>query len=194
MPKKSRSQKNPPYLEHSGTDVVKTLRSPMSRLKKALLVIWLLVVVVGLTILGATLFKKSLTSDPVPQSVRNKVSFSVYYPVQAKLPAGYTLKTSSFSATNVVVVYQVNLPNNQKMVFSIQAKPTTAQLQTFITRYMPLNIPIHTPIGSANLSAFNGRDFVSLPTNGSAWILITAPLNMNQTKLTDVLDSLVKAS
>src|SRR5882724_6239465 len=52
------------------------------------------------TVPGLHSQKQAAKPNPVPVSIQHKVNFPVYYPVQSKLPASYTLNTSSFSVGN----------------------------------------------------------------------------------------------
>ena len=129
-------------------------------------------------------------TDPVPTSVRRSVSFNIYYPVQSRLPAGYILNTSSFTSNKLAVVYEVSAPNQQKLVFSLQQKPSTTDLQVFNSKYLPLHLTVTTGVGVAAIGVLNQKTLVSLPTNSNAWILITAPINTNQDQLSQVLNAL----
>jgi hypothetical protein len=159
----------------------------------------LLVVAGGIT--GAwmhwhhTAAQTTANTSPVPKSVAQAVNFPVYYPDPQKLPAGYTLNTNSFtSPVKNGVTYSVSYDNGKKIVFSIQVKPTDSELQTFNSSYIPLRIDYQTPIGQAEIGAYNNhgdtQTLVSLPTKTNSWIIITAPYNIDQGNLKKVLSSL----
>lgn len=134
-------------------------------------------------------------ASPVPAAVSQAVSFPVYYPDQAKLPAGYVLDLNSFKTpVKNGVAYSVSYGNNQKLVFSLQAKPSANELESFKANYIPLRIDYQTDIGQAEIGAYNNhgnvQTLISLPTKTNTWIIITAPYDTNQDKLKKVLNSL----
>lgn len=156
---------------------------------------FIIILVIVIAIIGASLAELHTRQNksPIPTSVSKSVSFSIYYPDPKKLPKGYVLDTNSFA--NPVkngVSYTVSYGNNQKMVFSIQPKPSDSALKTFEGSYMPLRTAYQTPVGQAELGAYNSKTLVSLPTNSSTWIIITAPPNINQDQLKQVLQSIKK--
>lgn len=132
--------------------------------------------------------------SPVPKSIQKSVSFPIYYPEQAKLPAGYNLDLRSFK--NPVpngISYIVRYSNGNKLVFSLQEKPSDSELQSFNANYIPLRNEVHTNIGLAEIGAYSKQGkvetLVSLPTNSPTWIIITAPYNINQDQLKEILKS-----
>ena len=132
-------------------------------------------------------------SNPVPLSIRQAVSFPVYYPDQQKLPSGYNLNTSSFGLpVNNGVSYSVSYGGGKKIVFSVQAKPSESELQTFNSSYIPLRIEYETSIGQAKIGAYQSKTLVSLPVMNGPWIIITAPADINQDQLKSVLQSIRK--
>jgi len=135
------------------------------------------------------LHKPAPPPDPVPLSIRDDVNFTVYYPDQRKLPAGYNLDTGSFTSNNLAVVYKVNYRNNT-LVFSIQQKPSTPHIQAFYAKNLPLHNNVNTSIGTAAVGVIGTQTFASLPTNGNAWIIITGPPNTDQAKLAEVLQAI----
>jgi hypothetical protein len=133
-------------------------------------------------------------ASPVPAVVSRAVSFPVYYPDRAKLPVGYTLDLNSFKTpVKNGVTYSVSY-GNQKLVFSLQLKPSNNELESFKTNYIPLRIDYQTPIGLAEIGAYNNhgnvQTLISLPTKTNTWIIITGPYDTNQDKLKQVLSSL----
>lgn len=133
--------------------------------------------------------------SPVPSKIAKAVDFPVYYPDPKKLPAGYTLDTTSFkNPVSNGISYSVDYGNGQKLVFSLQDKPSSSELQDFNSNYIPLHNDYKTPVGQAELGAYNNHgtteSLISLPTNGKTWIIITAPYNTDQTKLKQVLSAL----
>lgn len=132
-------------------------------------------------------------SSPVPKKVAQSVDFPVYYPNQAKLPHGYTLNTDSFAnPLNAGVQYSVNYGKGSQLVFTVQRKPSQEELKTFIANYIPLKIDYQTHLGQAAIGAYHSQTLVSLPVNDGPWVVVTAPLNIKQNDLKQVLQSLTK--
>jgi hypothetical protein len=130
-------------------------------------------------------------SNPVPLSIRQSVSFPVYYPDPKKLPNGYSLNTGSFSSpVKNGVRYSVNYDNHKKIVFSVQAKPSDNELQTFNSSFIPLRIDYQTSVGQAEIGAYHTQTLVSLPISNGPWVVITAPQDISQDELKAVLRSL----
>jgi hypothetical protein len=138
------------------------------------------------------LHHKATPPSPVPLSIRRGVNFSVYYPDPAKLPAGCSLNTASFSSGNQAVIYDVLCSSNKKIVFSVQQKPTATALQGFYKNHLPLHNDVKTNVGTAAIGAIGPQTVVSLPTNGNAWLIITTALPTNQTNLKQVLQTITK--
>jgi hypothetical protein len=150
----------------------------------------LLIIIIGV---AGTLAYWGRTASPVPKTISQSVTFPIYYPDPNKLPAGYTLDLRSFSApVKNGVTYWVNYGKGSRIVFSIQQKPSENELQTFAGNYLPLEIPYQTPVGLAEIGAYNLKTLVSLPTNGSAWVVITAPPNIDQGQLEQILSIMKK--
>jgi hypothetical protein len=157
----------------------------------------LAIVVIGLSmsfLYNHLVRRQSAKFDPVPLAIRSSVNFTVYYPDPGKLPAGYTLNTQSFSGSGVAVVYNVDYSGNQKLVFSVQEKPSSTAIQTFYANHLPLHTNVSTSVGTAAVGAIGSQAVVSLPTNGDAWIIVTTPSNINQSQLRQVLQAITKAS
>jgi hypothetical protein len=150
----------------------------------------LLLIIIGV---AGTLAYRDRTTSPVPKTISQSITFPVYYPDPKKLPAGYTLDLSSFSTpVKNGVTYWVNYGKGNKIVFSIQRKPSNGELQTFDGNYLPLEISYQTPVGMAEIGAYNLKTLVSLPTNSSAWVIITAPPNIDQGQLEQILSIMKK--
>lgn len=128
--------------------------------------------------------------SPVPLSISKSVNFSVYYPVQSELPSGYTLDTRSFTSNELAVVYKVAYGHGQNLVFSVQKKPSKADIQGFYAKHLPLHNNVVTGVGAAAIGAISTQTLVSLPTTGNAWLLMTGPASVNQPQLKRVLQSI----
>lgn len=156
--------------------------------------------VAGVIVLGALIaWSASRPKSPVPIAITRDVNFPIYYPDQKKLPAGYTLNAKSFSTPRRgVVLYAVDYGNGNKLVFSVQQKPSDNDIQTFYANYLPLRNHWQVSLGGAEFGARNAtkdqlQSVVSLPvTNDNSWLLITSPYDVNQDQLKQVLQSLKK--
>ncbi len=136
------------------------------------------------TDLGASL-------SPVPATVMAAVDYKVYYPDIKKLPAGYNLDEKSFNVpVKNGITYTVSYGNNKKIVFSLQTKPSDNELASFRSNYIPLRTDFQTPIGPAQIGAYNAQTLVSLPVLDGPWIVITAPPDIDQDQLKQVISSL----
>lgn len=131
-------------------------------------------------------------TSPVPKEVAQAVNFPVYYPDPKKLPAGYSLNTGSFSSpVKNGVSYSVSYGSGQKIVFSVQTKPSDNELQSFNGNYIPLRIDYQTPIGQAEIGAYHSQTLASLPVINGPWIVITAPSDINQDQLKQILNAII---
>lgn len=163
---------------------------------------WLVYVIVLLVIAGLGLagwahwHKKTAAPQPaklVPLSISQAVNFPVYYPDQARLPAGYVFDTNSFrSPVENGVNYSINYGSGQRIVFTLQPKPSDSELKTFNASYIPLRTDFQTGIGQAEIGTYHQQTLASLPVAKGPWIVITAPPDIDQNQLKQVLQSLKK--
>ncbi|HSW79002.1 MAG TPA: hypothetical protein VLF88_03250 [Candidatus Babeliales bacterium] len=164
------------------------------RLKKLLLFSLLLAGLVGLA--GGLLIYRQTHQSPVPPNIQKAVKFPVYYPDPKKLPVGYQLSLSSFSLPRPdVVVYTLNSDSGQKLNISVQSKPDDSVIQNFNSKAIPLRREYHTKFGLAQIGAYQNaqpQTIASLPTDDNVWIIVTAPANINQAELKQILSSLKK--
>ena len=135
--------------------------------------------------------------SPIPKSISSAVSYAVYYPANSRLPVGYSLDKSSIELVNPkVVILVVKYSGNNMVVFNEQANPGASVISQYQTNYIPIHTTVWTPLGNAILGAYNDghsiKTVASLPVTNGPWIIITAPSNINQTKLKEVLDSMTK--
>jgi hypothetical protein len=152
------------------------------------------VVIVALVALaGAGLSLTHHPYDPVPKNIRNAVKFNMYFPNPAQLPAGYNLDINSFSKSSQAVLYTVSYGSNSHLIFTVQRKPSSADIQGFYKNHLPLTIPIQTHVGTAALGVLQNETVISLPTNTNSWIIMTAPLNANQNTLKQVMKAITLA-
>jgi hypothetical protein len=139
---------------------------------------------------GFLMFHNSAAASPVPDSYKTAVDYPIYYPDPSKLPAGYKLNPNSFShPTQTVIIYSLSNPRGQKLEVSLQEKPADSDLQAFDDHRIPLHTIVNTPIGDATVGAIGNQTVASLPTNTKAWILVTAPQNINKDVFSHVLAS-----
>lgn len=157
-------------------------------------------IIIASIIVGAWIYGRSdasskpPVSSPVSESVNKSVNFPVYYPDQGKLPVGYALVVNSItSPVKNGVSYAVSYDNDKKIVFSVQAKPSDDELESFRSNFIPLRIAFQTALGQGEIGAYNNQTLVSLPVVNGPWIVITAPPDINQNQLKQVVHAL-KAS
>lgn len=126
----------------------------------------------------------------VPASIRQQASFPIFYPDPQKLPGGYSLDKTSFSGNAQAVVYSVTYDTNKKIAFTVQQKPSDSELKAFYANQIPLRQEVKVPAGTAVIGVLNNQTLVSLPTETNAWLLITAPLDINQEQLQEVIKAI----
>jgi hypothetical protein len=124
------------------------------------------------------------------QEVRRSVGFSLYYPRRDKLPKNYTLDRSSISTNSQVVLYAVSYGSNQHIAFTIQKRPSDKELKAFHEQQLSKSRELITDIGTASITTLNEQSFVSLPTKGGSWIIVTAAKDIGQSDLAKVLTAL----
>jgi hypothetical protein len=156
----------------------------------SLLIILVLAAVGGFVYYHSKPVKKNVSINPIPNSYRSSVDFPVYYPVPSKLPEGYTLASKSYTipATDVLV-YAINYGDGQHIDVSLQNKPSVTALSEFVKIHIPLHSTDITPVGQATIGVLNNQSVTSLPTDTNTWIITSAPVNINQDQLKQVLDS-----
>jgi hypothetical protein len=130
------------------------------------------------------------TASVVPPAIQESVPFTIYYPSQAKLPAGYSLDQGSFSSGGGAVEFTVT-DSTSRLTFTEQTKPSSQDLQTFVSSRLPLHNTLDTPNGTATIGAIGNNSFVSLPTPTNTWVLVSGPYAISQSDLSTVLKSLV---
>jgi hypothetical protein len=131
-------------------------------------------------------------ANPVPKSIKQSVDFPVYYPRQDKLPMDYKLDSDSFvKLTADVVSYSVSSASD-RLVFTVQKKPSDNEINSFNSQRIPIHIEFNTSVGKAEMGVIGKQTVVSLPTTDKSWIIITGPEKIDQNKLEKVLKSLQK--
>ena len=165
--------------------------------KKRPVLTWIIVIVLVLGAAAGMYVWRFGPKSPVPKHIRNQVSFHIYYPDQNKMPAGYTLDIATFRiAQPGVVLFSVSYGNGRSMVFSEEAQPGGDVVSKFVSSAIPINNALSTPIGKATVGAYgSGKDLrtlASLPIANGPWLILTAPSDINQTDLINILRSLTK--
>lgn len=153
------------------------------------------VLVLAVIIVGLIWRLAGASSSPVPASIRSGAGFPVYYPQQSKLPPGYTLDTGSFRrASGGVIVYSINSSDDQNLSVTEEAQPPSNIIDTFIKNYIPLHSSLTTGLGQAQIGAYgqkpNFHAVASLPINQGPWLIITAPPDIKQSVLKQIVESL----
>ena len=139
------------------------------------LTIILILIIVGLS--GFFIFHAKRSA--VPAYITKQVSFPIFIPDSKLLPPGYSLDKNSFSVQrHEAVIYTVSYPQNQRLNFSVQQKPSNDDLALFNKNYIPIHRQVLTLIGTATEGAIGNQTVVSLPTNDGSWVLITGPQNI----------------
>ena len=166
-----------PHGHHQQTDI-----------KRLLVLVCAFILLVAV---GTVIYFWSNNQSPVPNQIKNSVSFPIYYPDQKHMPSGYVLDTKSFSnPLNKGVTYAVKYGNGQKIVFSVQPKPSDNEIQSFNSNYIPLRNHFQTPLGQVEIGSYHEQTLGSFPIINGPWIIITAPHDINQDQLKQVLGSL----
>ena len=156
------------------------------------------IIIMAFIIVTVSILMSSKPTDPVPKSILTSVPYAIYYPDQSRLPSGYTLDIKSIQkSSGNVVEYFVDYGNKQLVVVFEQTMPSQSTINHFTSTYMPLHTTFWTPMGNAVLGAINYgksiRSVVSLPINNGPWIIVTAPSNINQNDLKQVINSLIRS-
>jgi len=150
------------------------------------------ILLIVVAILGIHSFQQG-RKPIVPESITSSVKYSVYYPDPKKLPQGFTLdKQSIRSPAQNGVTYTVLYEKTKKIIFNLQAAATDKELATFRSTYIPKRVSYTTPVGDAEVGASGNSLLVSIPVSGGPWIVVTAPGDISQDNLKQVLNTLVK--
>lgn len=136
--------------------------------------------------------------DPVPPAVLKSVSYSVYYTNPNQLPPGFSLNPKTFEALKPnVVIFSVSDGQKDNIVLSEQAAPSSHTITDFINHYIPLHNQTNVNLGQATIGAYNNRGVIksvfSLVVDNKTWIIGTAPDNISQADLIQIINSLTKA-
>ena len=139
---------------------------------------------------GFVIFSQSADASPIPSSYKSAVDYPVYYPDPSKLPANYHLNTNSFSTpAKGIILYTLSGKSGTVLNVSLQDKPSASNLKAFNSQRIPLHTTVDTPVGQAVVGAIGNQSVVSLPTSSKTWIIVTAPYDIDQSQLDQVLKS-----
>ncbi len=168
-------------------------RLTLNKNKKLIFALLAALLIAGLSV---GIYKASSHAGIVPQRVQKSVNFLIYYPNMGKLPAGYTLDTQSFRlAQPGVVLFAVTYDGSKSLVFSEEEKPSSEDINKFISSYIPVNTTQQLALGQAKIGAYgsapNIRTLVSLPIQGT-WLIVTAPSDVSQNDIVTILQALTK--
>jgi hypothetical protein len=146
-------------------------------------------------LIGAAAWRLSASDSPAPDSIQADSGSGVYYPNAAKLPAGYTFDSSSINqAADGVTILTVKGGSDKSVSISQQAQPDSDVIENFIKTYIPLHTTISTSLGQAEMGASgqssNLKTVVSLPVKDGPWLIITAPADISQPELKQIIESL----
>jgi hypothetical protein len=146
----------------------------------------LVFVVLSALVLAAIIKTLVPPPNPVPPKIRSAVNFPVYFPVQSRLPRGYTLDPN-FHVLNNVVFYAVETPNGS-LVFTVRAQPGGASVRQY-NASLPHAHSVKTANGTASVGTGNSRVVASLAMH-DAWIIIDGPAAADNAQLPQVLRSI----
>lgn len=164
---------------------------PRSQTKKILLIgVGISIVSLCAVMYGLRYEVKQSTHSPIPASISQATPFSIFYPESTQLPKGYIFDTASLSASSQAIVYSVTYGQGKKIAFTLQKKPSENELKTFHANQIPLRNEVNVPIGTASIGVLNNQTLASLPTDKNSWLIITAPQDINQDDLRQVLKAL----
>jgi hypothetical protein len=169
-----------------------TKKRPLTRNIQIMIAAVIIIIIAGLI---SILIVTNKPQNPLPASVVKAVPYSVYYPDTNRLPINFSLIRGSIKVlTGNIVVFSMLGPNNENIIITQQGQPASSVISRFISSTMPLHTLIGTPVGTATVGSYNFnhslRSIVSLPVIHGPWLIITAPANINQGLLMQVVDSL----
>lgn len=163
------------------------------RLKTGLSVISAIIILAA--VVAAVLH--GFSNGPVPRDIQKQTNFRIYYPAQNKLPAGYSIDKSSFRTAEAnVVLFSLSYGNGRSLVFSESPKPSGDVIDKFNASAIPVHTQVSTSVGKATVGAYgSGKDLrtiASLPVNDGPWLILTAPSDIDQNDLQQVLQAITR--
>jgi cytoskeletal protein RodZ len=156
--------------------------------------IWIISVLILLMVLFLAISWIYLRPKPTPNllnqelsQTQKSVNFSLYIPVH--LPAGYTYKKNSASASGGVVLYQLNTPANKIISLSEQPVPDKVAMNDFYNRFLSNKVNVISTEGKAVLGT-QGKQIIGSLETKNTWILINTDSGIDHQTLSDTISSL----
>ena len=134
-------------------------------------------------------------AGPVPDDIQSAGGSGAYQPDTSKLPAGYTFDNSSIhQADDGVTILTIKGNSGNSVSISQQAQPGKEVIDNFTKTYIPLHTALGTGLGEAQIGASGQssslQTIVSLPVKDGPWLIITAPADVSQDDLKQIIESL----
>ena len=141
--------------------VVKSNRKLLSSKKWILGAVFASTVILGVVVYMVFIYKP----NPIPASIREAASFTVYYPGQ--LPSGISVDKSSISYGQGVLIYKFTSNNSSSLVVSQQVKPENFDFESIEhERYITNNY------GIADIKERpDGSQSISFVTKDNTWVV-----------------------
>jgi hypothetical protein len=165
---------------------------PTPARKKRRLARKLIVTVLILGILGgacAWAYPKYAHKNPFPADIRASAAVQLLYP--SKLPAGYTISSSSIHLDNGVLTYAAN-NGAKRIVFTTQRAPKSFDFPAFNQKYLKNPKQLSTAYGQAVIGQNEDRALGSLVSGQSWLILSTNNSQISPDNLALIMNSLKK--
>ncbi len=157
----------------------------------------ILAIITAALVIAILVLVTTKPTSPVPKNIANAVAYPIYYPVQAQLPKGYRLDTSSFESGGPgVVIFTITYGKNNIIVFTEQPMPSHTVIAKYASSYIPLHSSLTTALGQALYGAYNDggtiKSVISLPINHGPWLIATAPSTINQAVFLKILSAMTQ--
>lgn len=146
-------------------------------------------------LIGLAVWRLTAAGNPVTDTTQSAGGSGVYQPDSAKLPVGYTFDSSAIrQADDGVSIVTVSSGNGNSVSISQQAQPGSDVIDNFLKTYIPLHTALETKLGQAQVGASgqspNLQTIASLPVKNGPWLIITAPADISQADLKQIIESL----
>jgi hypothetical protein len=146
-------------------------------------------------LIGLAVWRLTAAGNPAPDTIQSAGGSGVYQPDSTKLPAGYTFDNSAIrQADDGVSIVTISSGNGKSVSISQQAKPGSDVIDNFLKTYIPLHAALSTSLGQAQVGASGQssslQTIVSLPVKNGPWLIITAPADISQDDLKQIIESL----
>lgn len=185
-------------MNESQTSESADAKGSIMRRKRSIRIVAITIVLLIIAASGTVAWYFTLREvNPVPENLRDELSFPVYYPAEEKLPAGYYLDRGSFSSPQKdTLIYKVR-NGAETLIFSVQLKPADSEIQNFYTNVIPLRNHLLSSLGPVEVGAYNNKGTIqsvaSLPiSKDPTWVIVTYTHDISDDSLKQVLESLKK--